>query len=104
MTFKGDTFVENGATYLTCSYTFKYNDSELILNEGVIISYIWYKDEKELQDDPSIKVYNDILTFENLDKLKHNGNYSCSILLNNLQSFNSTPFEMIIYKSIFFLN
>jgi uncharacterized protein YegP (UPF0339 family) len=86
------TFVETGSTSLTCEYTFKYNNEEIILNEGVITGYKWYKDHDEINDSNS-----SVLFFAKLNQ-SNNGNYLCSIFLNNSQVINSTEINMTVYK------
>ncbi len=91
------TFVETGSTKLTCEYSFKYNNEEIILNEGVITGYKWYKDHEEINDSNS-----SVLVLTNLTQ-SDNGNYLCSIFLNNSQVINSTEINMIVYNRKFFL-
>jgi hypothetical protein len=90
------TFVETGTTNLTCDYTFKFNDTEIILNEGVITGYKWYKDNNEINGSNS-----SVLAFDNLNQ-SNNGSYLCSIYLNNSQVINSTEINMTVYKSKIF--
>ena len=71
----------------------------------IIKEYFWFKSGNKINESDvmGLEIIGRELTFKNLNINTHNGNYSCSILLNNGQSISSSTFEMKILNCIFLI-
>jgi hypothetical protein len=99
-----DTFVESGKAQLTCEYTTKNVENTLVpIDENLIEKTFWYKGNISINDlELDIEINKRNLKFNNLDQAKHEGYYSCSILLKNGQNIASKGFPIKIYKCNYF--